>query len=127
MLVRGIIIAHADLAKGFVATVEAIIGPQENMVALSNSQYSREDLDRLIKGYLDDGMPTVIFTDFAAGSTYAAARLAINAYCQPGQATCDAISGVNLPMLLSFITKRENLTFPTLVETLRQDGHRGIQ
>jgi mannose/fructose-specific phosphotransferase system component IIA len=127
MPVRGIIIAHADLAQGFVATVEAIIGPQEDLVALSNTNYSREDLDRLIKRYLDDGMPTVIFTDFAAGSTYAVARLAISAYCQPGQATCEAISGVNLPMLLSFVTKRENLSFPALVETLRQDGHRGIQ
>jgi mannose/fructose-specific phosphotransferase system component IIA len=127
MPVRGIIIAHADLARSFVATVEAIIGPQENLVSLSNSQYSREDLDLVIKRYLDDGTPTVIFTDFAAGSTYAVARLAIKAYCQPGQTACDAISGVNLPMLLAFVTKRENLTFPALVETLRQDGHRGIQ
>jgi PTS system mannose-specific IIA component len=127
MPVRGIIIAHAELARGFLATVEAIIGPQEDLVAISNRDYSREELDTLIKKYLDDGMPTVFFTDFAAGSTYAVARLAINSYCRPGQSLCDAVSGVNLPMLLSFVTKRKNLTFPALVETLRQDGHRGIQ
>ena len=127
MSVRGIIIAHADLAQAFVATVESITGPQENLVAISNNRYSREDMDRLIRQYLADGEPTVIFTDFSAGSTFAAARSAVNAYCQSGQTVCDALSGVNLPMLISFATKRNTLSFPALVETLRQDGHRGIQ
>lgn len=127
MSVRGIIIAHADLAQAFVATIESITGPQDDLVALSNSNRSREEMDLLIRRYLDDGIPTVIFTDFSAGSAFAVARLAVNAYCQPGQVTCDAISGINLPMLISFVTKRNNLSFPALVEMLRQDGHRGIQ
>lgn len=127
MSVRGIIIAHADLAQAFQATVESITGPQENLISISNNRYSREDMDRLIRRYLEDGTPTVIFTDFSAGSTFAVARLAVNAYCQSGQIACDAISGVNLPMLISFVTKRNNLSFPALVETLRLDGHRGIQ
>ncbi|MBC7186669.1 MAG: hypothetical protein H5U38_06505, partial [Calditrichaeota bacterium] len=36
------------------------------------------------------------------------------------------ISGVNLPMLLSFLTKRDRLPFPELVETVCRDGARGI-
>jgi mannose/fructose-specific phosphotransferase system component IIA len=127
MLVRGIIIAHADLAQSLIATVETIVGPQEDLVAISNRDLSRDEMDRIIRGYLDDKKPTVIFTDFSAGSTFAVARLAVNAYCQTGHVACDAVSGINLPMLISFVTKRNNLSFPALVETLRQDGHRGIQ
>jgi mannose/fructose-specific phosphotransferase system component IIA len=127
MAVRGIIIAHADLAQALITTVESITGPQDDLLALSNISLSREEMDHLIRHYLEDGQSTIFFTDFSAGSTYAVARIAINSYCRPGRVICDAISGVNLPMLLSFVTKRNNLPFSALMETVRQDGHRGIQ
>lgn len=126
MSVRGIIIAHANLAQALIDTIVSITGPQEDLVALSNNDYSRDDMDRLIHQYLDDGKPTVFFSDFAAGSAFIVAQVAVNAYCKTGQATCAAVSGINLPMLISFVTKRKNLSFPALVETIRQDGHRGI-
>jgi mannose/fructose-specific phosphotransferase system component IIA len=39
---------------------------------------------------------------------------------------CALVAGVNLPMLLSFFTKREKLSLNELAETVQKDGVRGI-
>ncbi len=127
MPARGLIIAHANLAQAFLATVEQIAGPQEGMLALSNTELSNEGLEKRIRKFLESGGPAVIFTDFNAGSTFALARSIVNEHCLAGGAACTAVTGVNLPMLLSFITKRARLSFDELVTVLREDGHRGIQ
>jgi len=127
MPVRGIIITHALLAEAFIATVEQIAGKQEYLQALSNLGLSNDELARRMREFLADGEPTIIFTDFNAGSTYAVARQVVDS-CRPKEnAACAALTGVNLPMLISFVTKRDQLPFADLVEILRQDGHRGIQ
>ncbi|HEX7344147.1 MAG TPA: hypothetical protein VF398_07780 [bacterium] len=125
--VRGIIVTHAQLAGAFIAAIEQIAGPQEGLSAFSNTGLSNEQLSEKLRGLLQDGSPTVIFTDFLGGSAYVVARQLIDA-CKTHETThCAAVTGVNLPMLLSFITKRNKLPFIELVETLRNDGHRGIQ
>jgi mannose/fructose-specific phosphotransferase system component IIA len=75
-----------------------------------------------------DGQPTIIFTDFLGGSAYAVARqLVHDCQSKEGVRDCAALTGVNLPMLISFVTKRGKLPFAELVEAVRNDGHRGIQ
>jgi mannose/fructose-specific phosphotransferase system component IIA len=36
------------------------------------------------------------------------------------------LSGVNLPMVLSFLTKKDNLGIRELTDIMEKDGHRGI-
>jgi mannose/fructose-specific phosphotransferase system component IIA len=127
MPVRGIIIAHSVLAHAFLATVEKIIGAQDNLIALSNENLSNEELDRHIRGYLEDGQPTIFLTDFNGGSAFTVVRLALKTCSRSLEGTCAAVTGINLPMLISFVTKRNSLPFTVLVDTLREDGHRGIQ
>ena len=127
MSMRGVIVTHAQLARAFIAAVEQIAGPQEGLSAFSNTGLSNEQLSEKLRGILRDGSPTVIFTDFLGGSAYAVARQLIDDCKTHEMAHCAAVTGVNLPMLLSFITKRNKLPFIELVETLRNDGHRGIQ
>jgi len=69
----------------------------------------------------------MIFVDFYGGSTYAVTRTIVHSYGRSGKATCAVITGINLPMLISFVTKRNEMSFSDLVETVRTDGHRGIQ
>lgn len=127
MKVRGIIVAHSVLSNALKSTVEQIAGPQEDIISLSNESFSNEELESQLRRILEDQQPTVIFTDFVGGSPFAVARLVVSSYGKTGQYHCAAITGVNLPMMISFVTKRNNLSFPALVETLREDGHRGIQ
>ncbi len=126
-LLRGLIIAHANLADALITTVHQIAGPQENLVALSNTHLSAEELERRIREILEDGIPTIIFTDFLGGSAFAAARSVANAYSRENKTPCAVITGVNLPMLISFVTKRQSQDLFEFVEVLREDGHRGIQ
>ncbi|RJP76557.1 MAG: hypothetical protein C4524_09950 [Candidatus Zixiibacteriota bacterium] len=127
MPVQGIIIAHANLAQALISTVEQIAGRQEDLCAISNTELSNEDLDRTLRECLAGGQPVVFFTDFNAGSTYAVARRVVDSHCQISGTPCCALTGVNLPMLLSFVMKRDTMPFLALTEALREDGHRGIQ
>jgi len=127
MPVRGIIVTHAQLAAAFVAAVAQIAGPQDELSAVSNAGLSNEQLLQKLRELMADGLPTVIFTDFLGGSAYAVARQLVEAGRSQEKAHCAAVTGVNLPMLLSFVTKRNKLPFAELIETLRNDGHRGIQ
>ncbi len=127
MEIRGIILAHSVLAQALISTVEYVLGPQEDLLPLSNNEFSVEDLRAQLRRYLEDGRPTLIFTDFVGGSTFAVARLAVESFCNQHHTACAVIAGVNLPMIISFATKRSRLPFPELVEMVREDGHRGIQ
>lgn len=126
-LIRGIIISHATLAEALISTVEQIAGRQENLLALSNTGIGNEELESDLGRLLDDGQSTVIFVDFYGGSTYAVTRTIVYSYDSSQKAKCAVVTGFNLPMLISFVTKRKNLSFDDLVETIRLDGHRGIQ
>ncbi len=127
MPVRGIIVTHAQLASAFAAAIAQIAGPQDELRALSNAGLSNEQLLQGLREFTQDGLPTIIFTDFLGGSAYAVARQLVESCRAQETPQCAAITGVNLPMLLSFVTKRNKLPFAELVETLRHDGHRGIQ
>jgi len=66
--------------------------------------------------------PSVLFVDHCGGSPFVACKELHSR--QPRHAL---LTGVNLPMLLSFFTKRDRLPFDELVQTVEADGHRGIQ
>jgi len=127
MPVRGIIVTHAQLAQALIAAAAQIAGPQDALSAVSNAGLSNEQLMQKLREIMQDIQPTVIFTDFLGGSAYATARQVVETCMAQGHSDCAAVTGVNLPMLLSFITKRNKLPFAELIETLRNDGHRGIQ
>ncbi|MCC6476260.1 PTS mannose transporter subunit IIAB, partial [bacterium] len=65
--------------------------------------------------------PTIVFVDLCGGSTFMACATL------PGERNnCALVAGVNLPMLLSFFTKRDKLSLSELAETVQKDGIRGI-
>jgi mannose/fructose-specific phosphotransferase system component IIA len=66
--------------------------------------------------------PGVLFVDFCGGSPYVACKSLHELHPQYA-----VISGVNLPMLFSFFTKRTQHPFSDLVEVVKTDGLRGIQ
>jgi mannose/fructose-specific phosphotransferase system component IIA len=102
-------------------SVETILGPQTDAVVLSNSGLALDQIAESLAPHLT-GHRCLIFVDFCGGSPFMACKtLALS----PQAATM--VSGVNLPMLLSFFAKRDQLDFPELSETVMNDGHRGIQ
>lgn len=121
-MIHALIVTHGKLGVELLQVVESLLGPQEAVHIISNDRIDLEELCDLVVSHVPAGEDVVLFVDFCGGSPYVACRRA----CK-NASHLTAISGVNLPMLISFFTKRSNLGIPELIQTVRDDGLRGIQ
>jgi len=112
-----IIVAHGKMARGLLNAAAVIVGEQEGVYLLSNSDFSLETLKEEIRKIKEIAGECIIFVD-CLGSSYAAARMA--------SAGMPVVSGINLPMLLSFFTKRERMGLNELTDAVVADGRKGI-
>jgi len=116
-MISCLIIAHGKMARGLINAASVIVGEQEGVYLLSNSEYSLDTLKTEIRKVLENAGECIIFVD-CLGSSYAAARMASGGW--------PVVSGINLPMLLSFFTKRERMGLEELLEAVLTDGKKGI-
>ena len=118
--VRGVVIAHGDMAAGLIDAVKYIAGcGPELLVPVSNRGLGPDALAQQVRELAAHG-PTVVFTDLQSGSCGFAARR-----CVQEQPELVVISGVNLPMLLEFVMRRE-LPLAELVPFLLAKGRAAI-
>ena len=119
--VRGVVLAHASLADGLVASVRAISGADEEALRpLTNEGCSPEALQARLSAALGGAGPAIVFTDLGSGScAFVSRRIALE---RPATAI---VTGVNLPLLLDFVFHRE-LPLPELVDRLVEKGRGGI-
>jgi mannose/fructose-specific phosphotransferase system component IIA len=116
--VRGVVVAHADLASALVRAVEGISGVKGALAAVSNEQCSPDDLAHRVSAAVDSG-PAVVFVDMASGSCgFAGRRIAM---VEPDVAI---VSGVNLPMLLDFVFHRD-MEYRSLAARVVEKGRKG--
>jgi mannose/fructose-specific phosphotransferase system component IIA len=118
--VRGVVVAHGEMADGLVSAVRRIVGDAaDSLHALSNDGKSpavlREELDELA-----GDEPVVVFVDLATGSCGIAALS-----CCRDRARRVLVGGVNLPMLLDFVFSR-SLPLEELVPRLIDRGRAAI-
>lgn len=116
---RGVVVAHGDLARALVEAAEEISGLREALIAVSNSGLGREDLEQRVMEAVA-GRPTIVFVDLPSGSCLFAVlrRLA-------QQPDVKVVTGVNLVMLLEFLFHRNE----PLEDTARravESGAKGI-
>ena len=118
------IISHENLAEALLQTLEKIIGPQQNVFTYSNSKESLPTLaEKITKQLHESGVRQVIFfIDMLGGSCWTLANMIRKDF-----PTTAIITGANLPMLLSCFTNRGELSFPRLVQKVKDSGTRGIQ
>lgn len=99
--VRGVVVAHADLAEALVHCVEGIAGVEGALVAISNNGVGPSELERRVEGAVG-ASDAVIFVDLASGSCALAAQTAART-----SGRVAVVTGVNLPMLLDFVFHRD--------------------
>lgn len=93
-----VVAGHGRFAEGIISAVAQVMGEGHGLVAVTNTDRSPEGIEAALRQALERSGSTVCFTDLPAGScTIAAARLA---RVQPG---LQVVTGVSLPMLLSFV------------------------
>jgi len=117
------IVAHEDLARSLFAAVECILGKQQNVYTFTNKIDSLPVLTAKMVTLIEKQpeLQVVCFTDLMGGSCWTLANMIHQKY--PGMAV---ISGVNLPMLISYFNNCTDLPPVQLVEKTTNDGGRGI-
>ncbi len=120
-MIRAILVTHGSLGQALCDAAMSVLGPQAGVSVLSNNGLSLEQIQTRVKDLLTDE-PTLIMVDLCGGSPYMAC-------CAMGEISQNTaiVSGVNLPMLLSYFTKRDKLPLSELSETVERDAVRGIQ
>lgn len=99
--VRGVVVAHGDLAEALVRAVQGIAGVRGGIRAVSNRGCTPAALRERIEQAVGAG-PALVFVDMASGSCAHAGRSAAE-----GREDVVVVTGANLPMLLDFVFHRE--------------------
>lgn len=119
-----IILSHGKIAEAILEACNRIAGESELVFALNCEGRSpkalRDALAHLIESEnLRDGL--FIFVSLKGGSCWNAAARIVKEFDR-----VHLLSGLNLPVILSFILKRDKFSFEELGEVLVKDAVRGI-
>jgi PTS system mannose-specific IIA component len=120
----GIIVTHGGLAVELLHTAELIVGKLEDCYAISGSDLSDEVLENKVKDIMKrgGGRNVILFVDHFGGSCCTK--------CIHATKDIDGvkvISGVNLPLLLDFATKRGSMEFEEMVDHLIRRGRESVK
>ncbi len=120
-MTKGIIICHGKLAFELIQAAERILGNVDHVLTFSNDQMSPQALYAEVSGTIRKDEELLILVDLRGGNCWRIGKMIEQEFPR-----AKVVSGVNLPMVISFVTKRESLAFEELVATVEKDGHRGI-
>lgn len=123
-MVSCIALSHGQVAQALIDACKQILGECHNVYALNceglNPRGIYENLTRLIESKdLEDGV--FILVSLRGGSCWNAASKLLRE-----REKVELISGLNLSIILSFVTKSKQYCFEDLGEILVRDGMRGI-
>ncbi len=123
-MIGAVIVTHGRLADCLVEVAESITGKLENIrvVSVKNSD-TTENIRGLLSAAIKEintGDGVLIFTDMFGGTPTNIALSLI----EEGQV--DVITGVNLPIILKFVTHRNDKLIPELAQILKDYGHSSI-
>ena len=122
MSTQAVIVTHADLAEALLATARSVYGEFDGCHAVSNQSKSPEALSRELDAIVSGRGNYLMMVDYFGGSTcHACLSIARN------HSNVRLVSGVNLPMLLAFLYRRDEVTFEELPRELTERGHGSIR
>ena len=122
--ITGIIVTHGQLGEELIRTASLILGEVEDCYALSGSDLGDEKVIESIHNILEENQAdrAVVLVDYFGGSCGASCVKATR-----GLEGVKVISGVNLPILLDFVTKQGTLGLDELVDHLIHRGQESVK
>ncbi|MFC1724957.1 PTS sugar transporter subunit IIA [candidate division KSB1 bacterium] len=125
-MIETILFSHGDLSRSVLETVGMIIGKTENIHLLSNENKALADLKEYLKDFIQNlkAEEVLILTDIFGGSCWMSASIAAK---DISEKKIRVISGFNLAMLVSLISKCSQYGIDELVEVLKSDAINGIK
>ena len=123
-MVAGILVTHGSLGDELLRTAGLIIGDVAHCVAVSNEGKTPKAVCAEIESVIEslDGIPCMVFIDFVGGSC-SFATLSV----ERTDGGLSILSGVNLPMILAFLNKRDKVSFEELPDTVLERSQESLQ
>jgi len=123
-MVGGVVLTQSFVARELIATAEYLLGKMDGIVAVclngkSDAMKARKIIFQAIQS-VDKGEGVLILTDLLGGSP---SNLAFSFF---DQAKIEVITGVNLPMVLTFWNYRNGRDLVELAACVRLSGRRNI-
>lgn len=119
---HAVIVGHGSFPQGILTAAEKIVGKQEGILAISNHRLGIEELAaKLREGLTEANNRVYVFIDLVGGSCFASCRM-----LAPEYPDLVLVSGVNLPMLVTYLTYRTRLSDEDLLAKTLEAGCRGI-
>ena len=126
--VPALVVMHADLGEALLRAARQVYGDFEDVEALSNSAYSRDDLERAIEERVarwpHGGL---VLCDFPGGSCQQCSLLAARIRSHGPDAEIVLVTGANLSALLDYLHNRDQYPPLELAERLKDKGREGIR
>ena len=119
-----VLVTHGHLADEFVAALEHVVGPQENVATVcigpdDDMEQRREDILKCISA-AEQGSGVILLTDMFGGTP---SNLAISVI---DKANVEVIAGVNLPMLIKLASVRKTEPLSDAVSCAQEAGRKYI-
>lgn len=119
-----IVVAHGRLAQALAETAEMIVGQVDGFRACSFCQGSDVDkLRKMLRTSIKDvnkGAGVILLTDMFGGTPSNISLSFLE------DAKVEVITGVNLPMVITALTKREGKDIKELAQILKEHGSNNI-
>jgi PTS system mannose-specific IIA component len=119
-----VLVTHGRLAEEFIAALEHVVGPQQNVATVcigpdDDMEARRADIISAVKK-VDDGAGVVLLTDMFGGTP---SNLAISVM-EDGKV--EVVAGINLPLLIKIASEREKDDLAAAVTAAQEAGRKYI-
>ena len=123
-MIGGIILTHGEFGAGIKNALEGMMGEQKGLRVLTNTGLSKEKLKESLEEAIGENEfkeGVFVFVDMPGSSCWLTAKT-----LKDHNKKIAIITGVNLPMLVTFFGNRERLAFEKLIEKVKETGQKGI-
>jgi PTS system mannose-specific IIA component len=120
-MIKIVIATHNGLGRAYYETLELIMGKQENIEVVEVDLHTQlDELKKVIKNDIDEAAGTLILTDMFGGTP---SNISIPFLVKD---RVEIVFGLNLPMLLTAVSKRDKLRLSELAEVSAKSGRDSI-
>lgn len=123
-MIGGIVLTHGQIGAALIEATASILGEVDNIYALSTANLSFLDINNQLKKIITSHNwegGAIVMVSLMGGSCWNSA-VALARHLPK----IEIVSGVNLTMLISYLSKRDRYSLSELAEIVSEDGIRGI-
>lgn len=123
-MIGGIVLTHGQIGAALIDAAASILGELDNIAALSTANLSFFDINAqlhqvIARQHWEGG--TIVMVSLKGGSCWNSALALARELPK-----IEVISGANLTMLISFLSKRDRFSVSELAAIVKEDSIRGI-